>query len=62
MTLTNLAADSTMDVFIDINKSLMEQDLSDGALDTFSILYYLYVSDDKTKEELLTSWSYNDNN
>lgn len=38
--LNDMAADSTLNVYIDLNKKLSEQDLSDECLDFISGLYY----------------------
>ena len=38
--LNDMAADSTLNVDIDLNKKLSEQDLSDGCLDFIAGLYY----------------------
>lgn len=38
--LNDMAADSTLNVYIDLNKKLSEQDLSDECLDFIAGLYY----------------------
>lgn len=39
-TLSDLAADASIDVHIDLNKKLIEQDVSDECLDFIASLYY----------------------
>ncbi|MBQ8234098.1 MAG: hypothetical protein IJZ36_00765 [Bacilli bacterium] len=58
--LIDIAADSNIEVHLDKNKSLQEQSLSSEALDTFALLYYIYVANDKEKEEILRNWVTND--
>lgn len=58
--LIDLAADSNIDVHLDKNKNLQEQNLSSEALDTFALLYYIYVAKDKEKDEMLHNWATND--
>jgi len=58
--LTDLAADSYLEVHLDKNKSLQEQNLSSDALDTFALLYYMYVSKDDEKKEIVYNWLIND--
>ena len=52
-TLINKSADSNKEVLIDKTKSLNEQDISEQALDLFSILYYNYIANDFEKNNLL---------
>ncbi|MBR4262936.1 MAG: hypothetical protein IKQ35_06200 [Bacilli bacterium] len=59
--LTDLAADSNLEVHLDKNKSLKDQNLSNDALDTFALLYYLYVANDSERDEILSHWVINDN-
>ena len=58
--LNNLAESSSLEIRIDKAKTLDEQNLSDEALDTFALMYYLYVADDKEKDEILACWVMND--
>ena len=60
--LTNLSADSELDVHFDKNKKLKEQNISSDALDMFAFLYYSYVADENEQEEILSSWYMNDKN
>lgn len=59
--LTILAADSSKEFFIDKNKSLDEQSLSDECKNWLAILYYQSVDEDM-KNNLLDSWIKNDMN
>ena len=58
--LTILAADSNKDVYIEKDKNLNEQNLSEESLDYFSALYYLYVANSEEKDKILSSWIAND--
>lgn len=58
--LIDLAADSSIEVHLDKNKNLQEQNLSAEALDTFALLYYIYVAKDREKDEILDKWGTND--
>ncbi len=60
--LTELAADSTLDIKFDKDKNLIEQNISSDALDMFSLLYYLYATDADEQKEILSSWIMNDEN
>lgn len=58
--LTDLAAESDLEVHIVRNKSLKEQRLSSEALDMFALLYYLYVAEIEEKDQILSQWAIND--
>ena len=58
--LTDKAADSDIEIHLDKDKNLKDQDISSNALDTFSLLYYLYVADDEEKDDILYNWKKND--
>ena len=60
--LTNLSADSELDIHLDKNKKLQEQNISSDALDMFALLYYSYVADENEQDEILSSWYMNDKN
>ena len=59
--LTDLAADSDIDVIFEKNKNLLNQNISSKALDVFSFLYYTYVSSEEEQKEILRNWVLNDN-
>lgn len=59
--LTELAADSKVDFYIDTTKGLEEQNISEESKDLISLLYYNYVADENEKEELLKYWNENEN-
>ncbi len=54
--ITDLAADSTLEVHLDKNKSLQEQNISKDALDVFSLLCYLYVANEEEKNIIYSTW------
>lgn len=45
--LTNMAADSDKEIYIDSTKELSEQNISEECKDLLSIIYYMYVALDK---------------
>lgn len=51
--ISDLAADSNKKFYIKRDKSLIEQNLSDECKDLLSELCYMYVIDEKYREELL---------
>ena len=57
--LTELAADSDKNYYIDSQKSLAEQDISEECKDLLSIIYYTYMSDKDEKMKLLRAWNTN---
>ncbi len=59
--LAMLAADSTKDFFINTNKKLNEQNLSENCKNWLSILYY-QSADEEIKAFLLNNWINNDVN
>lgn len=54
------AADSTMDFFIDANKTFEEQNISEQSKDLISLIYYNYIADETEKEEIQNKWNLND--
>jgi len=57
--LSELAADSNMDCYIDSQKSLAEQDISEECKNLLSIIYYTYMSDKDEKMKLINEWKEN---
>lgn len=57
--LTDLAADSTKDFYIQKDKKLNEQNLSEECKNWLSLLYYEFASSSE-KDELLNYWIKND--
>ncbi len=53
--LVDLAADSNKDFYIDENKKLINQNLSEDCKNWISLLYY-QNSDPATRNELLNTW------
>ncbi|MBR2289205.1 MAG: hypothetical protein IJ867_00935 [Clostridia bacterium] len=58
--LNKLAADSNLEFYIDSEKSLAEQDISEECKDLLSIIYYTYMSDKEEKKEILSTWGKNE--
>ena len=58
--ITSLAALSKKDYYVDIEKPLEEQEISEDCKDLISIIYYLYVADDDEKRNLWNQWIQNE--
>ena len=58
--LVKLAADSKIEVNIDVNKKLEEQNISQECRDIISLIYYKYIADDDEKKEIIKIWSSNE--
>ena len=58
--LVDLAADSTHNVNIDLNKALEEQNLFEESKEIISIIYYKYIAEDDEKKGLIKTWEIND--
>ena len=59
--ITSLAADSSKEFYIDKDKDLSEQNISEDCKDLLSLIYYMYGSDTNSKDEILNAWIKNDN-
>lgn len=58
--LKDKAKDSNKKVDIDINKSLLEQNISEESKDLIALIYYNYFSDEAEKMRILKIWSNNE--
>ena len=58
--MTDLAADSTKEYYIDKDKDLLKQNISEDSKDVIAILYFMYIADNSYKEELLNIWLKNE--
>lgn len=58
--LTDLAADSSKEYYVDKEKSLLNQNISEDSKDVIAILYYMYMTDDDSNEEILNTWLKNE--
>jgi hypothetical protein len=58
--ITDYAADSDKEYYVDKNKSLLEQSISDECKDLLGIMYFMYAADEKEKDELLNTWLENE--
>ncbi len=56
------AADSTVDFFIDINKTFAEQNISEKSKDLISLIYHNYIADEVEKKEIENKWKLNNKN
>lgn len=58
--LKELAADSKKDFYIDTEKGLAEQNISEECKDLISLIYYDFAADEDEKKEILKSWNENE--
>lgn len=59
--LKELAADSKLDFYINIEKDLEKQEISEESKDLISLIYYIYIADKTEKNNLLKLWKENEN-
>lgn len=60
--LNEFAANSNISFYIDIEKGLNEQQISEECKDFIALLYYNYIADENEKKELSKRWNENENN
>lgn len=53
--INQLSADSLKEVYVDRNKNLMEQDVSDDCKELLAELYFIYMTDSTAKKGKLES-------
>lgn len=53
--MNDLAADSLKEVYIDKNKTLMEQDISNECRELIGMIYFTYAIDSDAKKDLLNT-------
>ena len=58
--LCEAAADSKLDFYIDPNKNLNEQKISEKSKDLISLIYYEYIAQEDEKKEILKQWNLNE--
>lgn len=58
--LMKIAADSEIDYYIDVNKNLEEQNISEESKNLISLIYYSYIADENEKTELIDIWNKNE--
>ena len=58
--LNEFAADSKCEFYIDKNKDLLEQNISEKSKDLISLLYYSYIANEEEKKELSNIWNENE--
>ncbi len=58
--LRELAADSKANFYIDTEKDLDKQDISEESKNLISLIYYSFIADEKEKRELLKMWNENE--
>lgn len=58
--MNDLAADSLKDFYIDVNKPLTEQKISEECKDLLSLFYYMYMTEPSAQKNIFASWTKND--
>ncbi len=58
--LKNTAKDSNKEVDIDLNKSLLEQNISEESKDLIALIYYNYLASEEEKRKVLKTWENNE--
>ena len=58
--LTNLAAESNADFYVDVTKTLIEQKMSEECKDLIALIYYNCIADEMEKNEILRMWNITD--
>lgn len=58
--LLEFAANSKVDFFINTEKELDKQNISDECKDLIALLYYIYIADEHEKKNLQKIWSFNE--
>ena len=58
--LSELAADSKLNCYIDKEKDLLEQNISEKSKDLIALLYYSYIANEKEKYEFSKIWNENE--
>lgn len=61
-TLSEIASDSNKEYYIEKDKSLSNQNISEECKDLLSILYYIYEVNEIEKEDILNHWIKNEIN
>ena len=58
--INELAADSNLNYYIDKEKDLLEQNISEKSKDLIGLLYYNYIANENEKYELSKIWNENE--
>lgn len=58
--LNELSLGSNRDVHIDLEKKLIEQDISEESKDLIALIYYSYIADEEEKKQILKLWNENE--
>lgn len=58
--LKELAVDSEEDFYINTEKKLENQNISEESKDLISLIYYDYIADKNEKKEIMKSWNQNE--
>lgn len=58
--LKELAADSEADFYINTEKDLENQNISEASIDLISLIYYDYIADENEKRKIMELWNENE--
>ncbi len=58
--LRNLASTSNYVTHVDVEKKLVNQDISEESKDLIALIYYSYIADEEEKKEIIKSWNENE--
>ena len=58
--INELAADSKLNYYINKEKGLLDQDISEKSKDLIALLYYSYIANENEKHELSRIWNENE--
>lgn len=58
--LNELSLGSNRDVNIDLEKKLIEQDISEESKDLIALIYYSYIANEEEKKQILKLWNENE--
>ncbi len=58
--LNNLAAESQIECYIDQEKDLLNQNISERSKDLIALLYYSYIANESEKNKILQKWETNE--
>ena len=58
--LRNLASTSNYVTHIDVEKKLVNQDISEESKDLIALIYYSYIADEEERKEIIKSWNKNE--
>ena len=58
--LNELALNSKCDIYIDLEKELVDQNISEESKDLIALIYYSYIADEEEKKQIVKLWDENE--